>query len=124
MIEGDAGSEDEQEGPTGGPTGEPGWFGVRCVFRWSQPATYEERITLWEAESLDQAIAMAEDEAQTYAERLSGDYLQIAQAYWIGATRPGAGSAVFSLMRDSELGPDDYLDTFYDTGRERQQTTD
>jgi hypothetical protein len=101
-----------------------GWFGVRCVFRWSRPSTYEERITLWEADSLDDAIAQAESEARAYAERLNSEFLDIAQAYWIGADRPQAGSEVFSLMRDSTLESDDYLDAFYDTGRERQRTAD
>ena len=69
------GEDDESNGPAGdGGTsdsgGQPGWFGVRCVFRWSQPLTYEERITLWEADSLDDAIALAEMDAQAYAERL------------------------------------------------------
>lgn len=113
----------EEPGGSEGSAGEPGWFGVRCVFRWSQPPTYEERITLWEAVSLDDAIAQAEEEARTYAQRLDSEYLDIAQAYWIGAVRPANGSEVFSLMRDSELDADDYLDTFYDTGQERQRTT-
>jgi hypothetical protein len=103
--------------------GEPGWFGVRCVFRWSQPPTYEERITIWEAESLDDAIVKAETEALAYAKRLDSEYLQIAQAYWIGPAKPTNGSEVYSLMRDSDLDADDYLDTFYDTGQERQRTT-
>ncbi len=101
-----------------------GWYGVRCVFRWTRPSTYEERVTLWEAESLDDAIAKAESEAQRYASRLNSEFLDIAQAYWIGADRPSAGSEVFSLMRDSTLDADDYLDAFYDTGRERQRTSD
>ncbi len=108
----------------GGGQDTRGWFGVRCVFRWSRPSTYEERITLWEADSLDDAIAKAEAEARAYAERLNSEFLDIAQAYWIGADRPEAGSEVFSLMRDSTLESDDYLDAFYDTGRERQRTAD
>ncbi len=122
------GEGDEDGGPaedvgTSEPGGQPGWFGVRCVFRWSQPLTYEERITLWEADSLDDAIAFAEMDAQAYAERLNSEYLQMAQAYGIGQKRPVAGSEVFSLMRDSDLDPDAYLDTFYDTGQERQQSS-
>ncbi len=53
----------DAEGGDDGPEGEPGWFGVRCVFRWSASPTYEERITLWQADSLDDAIARAEDDA-------------------------------------------------------------
>jgi hypothetical protein len=33
---------------------------------------------------------------------------------------PAHGAEVFSLMRDSELAPDDYIDRFFDTGQERQ----
>jgi hypothetical protein len=29
---------------------------------------------------------------------------------------------VFSLVRDSELATDDYLDSFFDTGTERQSS--
>lgn len=126
MTEGAPADGDAGEAPgddaTDGNEGEPGWFGVRCIFRWSQPPTYEERITLWRAESLDDAIARAEEEAANYARRLGSEYLDIAQAYWIGGRQPVQGSEVFSLMRDSELEPDEYLDSFYDTGYERQRT--
>jgi hypothetical protein len=104
--------------------GEPGWFGVRCIFRWPDQQTYEERLTLWQADSLDQAIEKAETEAQRYAQQLRTEYLDIAQAYWIGAERPKQGDELFSLMRDSELDSDEYLDAFFDTGRERQRTTE
>jgi len=114
--------DDSVDGDQEGADGEPGWFGVRCVFRWTQPSTYEERITLWEADSLDDAIAMAEEDARNYAERLGSEYLDMAQAYWIGRDRPAAGTEIFSLLRDSDLCPDDYLDSFFDTGRERERT--
>jgi len=29
---------------------------------------------------------------------------------------------VFSLMRDSSLGPQEYVDAFFDTGNERQSS--
>ena len=32
----------------------------------------------------------------------------------------GDGAEVFSLMRDSDLTPHEYLDHFFDTGDERQ----
>jgi len=32
---------------------------------------------------------------------------------------PSSGAEVFSLVRDSELGTDEYLDSFFDTGTER-----
>ena len=48
-------------------------YSVRCIFRWGprqdQKAKhlYEERITLWQAESIDHAIELAEQEAEVYA---------------------------------------------------------
>ena len=113
----DTGTEAEQDG-------DPGWFAVRCIFRWANSSTYEERMTLWPADSLDEAIEKAENEAYAYADQLRSEYLQIAQAYWIGADPPSAGAELFSLLRDSELDGDDYIDAFYDTGSERQRTTD
>jgi hypothetical protein len=107
------------------------WFSVRCIFeiqpanhREGQARTYEERVTLWRTDTLDQAIALAEQEAHEYA--LTGDihdrYLGLAQAFHI-ADEPGHGAEIFSLIRDSELTPTAYLDTFFDTGTEYQQET-
>jgi len=81
-------------------------------------------MTLWQADSLDEAIEKAEKEAYAYADQLRSEYLQIAQAYWIGPDQPAEGAELFSLLRDSDLDGDDYIDAFYDTGSERQRTTD
>jgi hypothetical protein len=35
---------------------------------------------------------------------------------------PADGAEIFSLMRDSDLAPEDYLDSFFDTGTEGQRT--
>ncbi len=96
------------------------WYGVRCVFEW-EAGLYEERLTLWNTESLDAAIELAEQEAASYVEdTTSFRYLRLAQAYHIGDDCPGHGDEVYSLLRDSALGPDDYLSAFFDTGTERQ----
>lgn len=101
------------------------WFSVRCVFASGRPAAgdtgqYEERVTLWRAASLDDAIARAEEEAREYAstiEESPDTYLGLAQAYML-ADEPGDGAEVFSLIRRSELPHDEYLDAFFDTGDE------
>ena len=104
------------------------WFAVRCVFAVptantddddSPDMTYEERVTLWRASGFDTAIVLAEQDARDYAEAVDASYLGLAQAYRL-AEEPGHGSEVFSLMRDSDLDVDDYLDSFFDTGDERQ----
>lgn len=95
------------------------WFGVRCVFRHGE-GTYEERIVTVLAPSAEAAIEKAEEDAAEYAEMLGAPYLGLAQSYEI-ADDLGDGAEVFSLMRDSDLADEAYLDTFFDTGGERQQ---
>jgi hypothetical protein len=98
------------------------WYSVRCVFRWISfdEKPYEERITLWRATSAEQAVEFAEREAAVYAE--SGyelSYVGFAQGYAMDEdAEPGHGAELFSLLRDSELPPGEYLDRFFDTGGE------
>jgi hypothetical protein len=102
-----------------GPPSEP-WFSVRCLFR-HLPASYEERITLWRAGTPDEAVTLAEADARDYAKGLEGaEYLGLAQAFHLFEAQVGDGTEIFSLVRDSDLAPDDYLDAFFDTGGERQ----
>ena len=104
------------------------WFAVRCVFAkgWGAddgPSLYEERVTLWRASSVEEAVVRAEAEAAAYAaaiEEAPDTYLGLAQAYRL-FDEPGEGAEVFSLLRESELTAEDYLDTFFDTGRERDR---
>jgi len=100
------------------------WYTVRCVFQSDSDDgfAYEERLTLWQAESFDQAISLAEAEAVEYAEHLQVKYVGLAQAYLlVDPDPPTSGAEVFSLVRDSDLAPRDYLDRFFNTGRERQR---
>jgi hypothetical protein len=104
------------------------WFGVRCVFRFDpaehgDASLYEERITLWSATTFDEAMALAEEEAHAYVEGLGGAYLGLAQAYELPEP-PGHGLEVFSLMRESFLGDDDYLEAFFTTGTEQEGDED
>jgi hypothetical protein len=99
-----------------------GWYCVRTVFRFerSGPVTYEERLTLWQADGSSAAVALAEAEANEYAGSLEAcAYTGLAQVYH-AFEAPGHGAEVFSLMRESDLGTDAYLTAFFDTGRERQ----
>ena len=108
------------------------WYAVRCVFRsaWLENADhlppdehlYEERITLWQATSTEEALALAEAEAIDYADE-DDEYLELAQAYKL-IDDPVQGAEVFSLMRSSKLEADEYLDAHFDTGTERAQVLD
>ena len=102
-------------------------YTVRTVIRWanrpnqSRKFIYEERITAWNAESMDAAINEAEKEANEYA-GADAEALDLIQAYWlfdeIGLIPQG--TEVFSLLRESDLEPAEYLTAFFDTGGERQ----
>ncbi|MEU8123610.1 hypothetical protein AB0C21_33270 [Spirillospora sp. NPDC049024] len=100
-----------------------GWYGVRCVFRLPHDGEglYEESVTVWRAASFDEAIAKAEAAARDYAQITAGQYLDFAQAYFVGDDESiSEVSEVFSLMRTSALGAEEYVTRHFDTGHERQ----
>lgn len=101
------------------------WFAVRSIYRFERVdidrATYEERVLLFDAADEDAAIIDAEVEAAEYAAGHDDCVaLSLFQSYRL-ADVAGHRAEVFSLMRDSDLEPDDYLDEFFDTGAERQR---
>jgi hypothetical protein len=102
-------------------------FSVRCVFRWeSRPGQvrkylYEERITLWTASDSDEAIASAEEEARSYASDSNDEYLGFCQSYALVEEAGPNGIEVFSLLRESDLEPSQYLDAFFATGNEHER---
>ena len=96
------------------------WFAVRCVLHHRDVSVYEERITLWQTPSFDEAIRLGEHEARAYASGLTAaSYAGLAQAYELD-NEPGHGAEIFSLMRESTLPTAEYLTAFFDTGSERQ----
>jgi len=98
------------------------WFGVRTLYKWESLAglegrTYEERITLWQSRDHDSAIDAAEVEAHSY-EEFGPEYLDFAQSFEIkfDENRPlrlTEGVEVFSLLRRSNLEPDDFIQEFF-----------
>ena len=109
--------------PLPAPAKQVGWYGVRCFFHWTDYDCYEERVTVWKATSFDEAIEKAEREAARYASEGSGFvYLEIAQAYHM-VDRLREGAEVYSLLRESNLEPDEYIDRFFMTGSEREGTS-
>jgi len=100
------------------------WYAVRSLFRIAgEPeSAYEERITLWRADSPEGAFDRAEAEAVEYAEFMGATYLaDFGQSYHLADAPPRDGAEVFSLVRDSALPPNAYVDRFFVTGQERQQ---
>jgi hypothetical protein len=107
-----------------------GWYSVRCIFQLNEiregESPYEERVTLWRADDFDAAIEQAEAEGLEYIEDTEFAYLGLAQCFYLGddITQILSGTEVFSLIRSSNLQPEQYLDTFFDTGTEHQRSTD
>ncbi|HEX8627786.1 MAG TPA: nucleotidyltransferase domain-containing protein [Catenuloplanes sp.] len=113
-------------GAAGGTSDGRHWFSVRCLFGHGGGPTgheervgYEERVTMWRAVDFAEAVALAEGEALDYAADTGSRYLGLAQAYHL-ADEPEHGAEVYSLIRDSALAPDAYLDRFFDTGSQHQ----
>ena len=102
-------------------------YSVRCLFEWVQWSEkakkhlYEERITVWRAPDFDTAIERAEAEAAAYAASICAQYLELAHGYRCDHLGESHGAELFSLLRESDLGPSDYLDAHFDTGHERQR---
>lgn len=96
-------------------------YSVKCHFEWSptkvrsQAHLYEERITLWNTNNIDQAIESAKQEARKYAKENAFTFLELTQAFWMFQDIEGNGLELFSLLRESDLAPSDYLDLFHDT---------
>jgi hypothetical protein len=85
----------------------------------SADSWYKERLTLWQTRSHTEAIEMAEAEAREHADAIESEYVGLAQSFWLFSP-PTNGAEVFSLIRGSNLNPTDYLNRFFDTGREMQ----
>jgi hypothetical protein len=101
-------------------------YSTRTVIRFDDLATkakyvYEERITLWRARSINGAIRKSEAEARRYAKECGGTYLKFIQAYWLYDDVDSDGLEVFSLMRESDCPSKQYIDTYFDTGTEKQK---
>ncbi len=93
------------------------WYSVRCHFRIDE-RHYEERITVWQAAGFDEAIDLAESEADSYAD---GEYLGSCDCFHLSdaGMETSQGAEIYSLVRASVLDPDTYLRTFFFTGSER-----
>jgi len=96
------------------------WYAVRCVFRLLPGIDrYVERIALWQADSFTDAIAIAEPDAENRAGREGLEYLGFADAFrthQMHHDHPDHGDEVFSLLRDSGLTPERYVQSFFTAG--------
>jgi hypothetical protein len=72
---------------------------------------YEERITLWQAVDADEAIAKGIHAADSYAAENGFQRVDYTTSYKM-FDAPSEGSEVWSLMRDSWLPPEEYVQRF------------
>ena len=99
------------------------WFSVRSLYRYSardaeQKHCYEERVVLFFEHTFEAAIQKAELEGQAHATEMDKELLDLFSAFEIADDSIGIACEVFSLIRNSDLTPNDYIDRMFDTGDE------
>ncbi|MER6250546.1 hypothetical protein ABT224_04015 [Streptomyces sp. NPDC001584] len=101
------------------------WYGARTFYRWLtwENRPYEERVVLFRARSLGEAVELAERESAEYAREGDFEVLEMVQVYRIsdGEEEVGAGTEVFSKLHALDLPPHEFLDR-YDSGPAHTQT--
>jgi hypothetical protein len=96
------------------------WFAVQCFFvieaggiTSDRGQMYEERITIWRAESPEEALEKGLEEADRYATdtRFAIERIHYARSVEM-FDPPGEGTEVWSVMRDSWLPPKEYVERY------------
>ena len=101
------------------------WYTVKCLFHHptrksgDEDYLYEERVTLWRAESFEEAHRLAEAEARQYAEEAKCVFVSWIDSFHLFDEEVGAGTEVYSKMRGSNFQPSDYRKAFCHTLRDR-----
>jgi hypothetical protein len=109
----------------------PEWYAAKTVCKHhrvgdgTSKILFEERVVLLQAVNFDDAIAKGEAEAQEYCDGIRDVvYTGYINVYRLFEDTVGHGTEVFSLMRESDLPDGDYLNHFYDDGKERTQISE
>lgn len=108
------------------------WYGAKTIYQVLGLASdgtndnklYEERVVILRAASFDDAIDKAEKEAGNYAAEREMKYLGFVSVFKLFDEEIADGAEVYSLMRESELDANAYLDRFYDDGSERTKRSE
>jgi hypothetical protein len=102
------------------------WFTARTVYEHDETGDglFEERIVLIRAAGFEDALERAEAEARAYAEAVSCVYTGYVSVFELVDEELDDGAEVFSLMRDSDLSAEEYIDRFFTTGDERSDDED
>jgi hypothetical protein len=104
------------------------WFSAKGLFRHgslskrSGKQVYEERIVLFRAGDFHEAIALADAEARQYAADLeAAEYLGYVDVYELEPDSLGHEAEVYSLMRSTELNPEEFITRYHADGTQRSQ---
>jgi hypothetical protein len=101
------------------------WYTVKCLFhhptRKAEEELYlfEERTTLWKADSFEEAHRLAEDEARVYASEAHCVFVASTDSFHLFDSTVKQGTEVYSTMRGSNMEPSVYRNTFCITKRDR-----
>ena len=105
------------------------WYGVHGLFRWyfketGETAHFEERVVLFFASSFDEALDLAEEDAENYCiEDPTANFriepLQKYRAYLIDE-EPSNKVEVFSRLIDSSLSSESFLKRYYPKSHEHK----
>ncbi|CAA9512220.1 MAG: hypothetical protein AVDCRST_MAG85-2400 [uncultured Solirubrobacteraceae bacterium] len=93
---------------------------VRCIVV-NDGYLYEERITFWQTNDMDVAQRRALRDAREYADNIGGVALAFTQCYGMDELPDEDAIEVFSLIRQSDLPPHEYIDRYFSTGTEFTQ---
>lgn len=94
------------------------WHTAKGVFRHEPSAEnmkpwYEERIVLFKADSEEDAIKQAKQEAKKYSKKNECELIEIIEAYEVDDNKLSEGGELFSSKNISTLEPGQYIDRFY-----------
>ncbi len=103
------------------------WYSVKCLFHHptrkaeDEDFLYEERITVWKANSFYEAHQLAEAEARQYATEAHCVFVTATDSFHLFDEEMKPGVEVYSLMRGSNMQPSVYKATFCLTRRDRKR---
>jgi len=99
------------------------WYGAKALFVHDDISTqdgkpcYEERVVILLAEGEDQAISLAEDEANEYVKNLDETrFLGFISVFHTFIEELGNGSEVYSIMRSIDMEEEEFVDHYFDDG--------
>jgi hypothetical protein len=96
------------------------WFSAKSLSFHRTESVYEERVVVFLAKDFEEALAKAEAEAARYAAQFADvEDLGYFMVYDLSEESIREGTEVFSLMRDSRMPPQAFLDRYHDRQSER-----